>query len=411
MARNFRDSMDEYLRYERGDLLRNRYSFVRNLEAGSFGKVTCALDTTTNTKVAIKAMKRTTPGGTFMARHEISIMKRLGYHRSICQLLDVFETRKFIVLVLEYLPGGDMYDAIHNNTSLGMAFQDNPDLFADLCRQLIDVIQFSHSKGVYHRDIKPENLLLAEDGSVKLCDWGLATSAVKCGDFNVGTEKYMAPETLGKHEENDIYDARRADAYSLGITLLYILFGKCPFRRALSSDHNYSKFLASKEYMFDIYPHMSTSGYDAIVDQLLIKRDMDAALDVILREGRNKGFTVDQEYRLEVLSVASQHKKEADAVRDSSLGGEFYMFEEPDVPAREYSDASIKPDSYCTPVDIPSSVVSSSGMAGGSSLFDRVSPSMMESVGSTIPEESYMGKGFRRDIDHCITNFEKRFGS
>lgn len=435
MSSNFKTSMDEYLQYEKGSLLRNRYRFMRNLQAGSFGKVTCALDTTNNTRVAIKAMKRSIPGVRFMARHEISVMNRLGYHPNICQLIESFETRKYIVLVLEYIPGGDLYDAIHNHTKMGLTLQEDPEWFAQMCSQLIDVIKFSQSKSIYHRDIKPENVLLMEDGSVKLCDWGLATSAVNCKDFNVGTEKYMAPEALGEHKPSETYNSKLADAWSLGITLLYTLFGKCPFRKALQSDANYRRFQKSPEFMYDLYPNLSTSGFDAIVNKLMIERDLGSGFETALASAMMKGFTVDQEYNYEVLQTSSSEKKNSDLSEENSLGREFYMFdqEQPAVDAdamdrHDYShikydeipQEDLQSAEYGVPITVDSlsksknlaSVASSSYMHGGNSLFEpHPSTSLVNSFDNTVPEESYIDLAGKRpsnkvDIDGYVNRFE-----
>ncbi|VEU19488.1 DEKNAAC100582 [Brettanomyces naardenensis] len=441
MSSNFKASMDEYLQYEKGSLLRDRYRFLTNLQNGSFGKVTCALDTTTNEKVAIKSMKRSVPGVSFMARHEISVMKRLGYHPNICQLLESFETRKYVIMVLEYIPGGDMYDAIHNHTDLGMAYQDDTELFARMCTQLVDVIQYAHSKGIYHRDVKPENVLLMSDGDIKLCDWGLATSAINCKDFNVGTEKYMAPEALGKHSSSETYNSRLADSWSVGITLLFTLFGKCPFRKALPSDVNYSNFLKSKAFLYDYYPNLSSTGFLAIVDRFMVDRDLVAGIETINSDGVRKGFTLDQEYKFELLQgfhtpiedsdeEAEDKTEKYESTGDGHLGGEFYMFDQEAVneldEAKFTEDSSVEEDKEnnvgvrCSPpIDISSSSghtnkmsVSSSMksyMVGSSSLFDRASPSIMNSV-DTIPEEEYINSSSKNedklDIDNYILNFQ-----
>ncbi|QPG76877.1 hypothetical protein FOA43_004271 [Brettanomyces nanus] len=427
MSNNFKASMDEYLQYEKGSLLNNRYRFLQNLQNGSFGKVTCALDTTTNQKVAIKSMKRSVPGVSFMARHEISIMKRLGYHANICQLLDSFETRKYVVMVLEYIPNGDLYDAIHNHSELGLSYQEDPDLFAKLCQQLVDVIKYAHSKGIYHRDVKPENVLLMSDGNIQLCDWGLATSAINCRDFNVGTEKYMAPEALGKHSSSDSYNSKDADTWSIGITLLFTLFGKCPFRKALPTDINYSNFIKSKAFLYDYYPNLSSCGFSAIVEKFMLDRDLDAGLNMVCTQGTYKGFTLDQEYKYELLKAESQKSNRVGSSSEN-LGGEFYMFDqEPVVEDEDYIDeeaveggkagsgSCYDSAAAADAIDISSvqpvsKLSASSSSAAGNSLFDNVSTSIINSV-DTIPEEEYMATGKKEDqadldIDHYIMNFQ-----
>lgn len=430
MSSNFKASLDEYLQYEKGSLLNDRYKYGGNIQNGSFGKVTCALDTLTGQKVAVKAMKRSIPGVSFMARHEISVMKRLGIHDNICQMVDSFETRKYVIVVLEYVSGGDLYDAIHSHSKLGLGYQEDPKLFARLCKELITVTQYAHSRGIYHRDIKPENVLLMEDGGIKLCDWGLATSAIRCHDFNVGTEKYMAPEALTKPDTGDHYNAKEADAWSIGITLLFTLFGKCPFRKALPTDGNYSIFRKSAAFLYDYYPNFSATGFTAIVQKLMKERDLDAGLEIILKDGITKGFTVDQEYKFELAGASDLM---ATSTNESQLGGEFYMFEDtPRTDSKAIEDDLLLADddeqAELSELDnmgaLPypamniehhhkTSISSSTKSGMTNSLFDRPAISIINSVG-TIPEENYLSSGKLSwcdetddlDIDNCIMNFE-----
>ncbi|GAV29069.1 hypothetical protein PMKS-002548 [Pichia membranifaciens] len=314
LSNDFKSSLDNYLQYQKGlALLNNRYSFISNLQTGSFGKVTSALDVKLDQKVAIKALKKSVSGVSLMANHEVSIMRSLGYHRNITQLIDFFETKKYYVLVLEFADSGDLYDAIHNKTNLGINFQTNHLAFADLCSQLYEVIAYSHSKGVYHRDIKPENILLMNDGTIKLCDWGLSTKILKSNDYNVGTEKYMAPEALAKSNPNDYYLSDLVDVYSIGITLLFTLFNKCPFRKALNTDPNYSSFLKSKSFIYDFFTSINTVSFRGIVDLLIIERDLNG-LKFLIENGMKNGFTIDQEYS---ISFSKQQNNYINSIVDS----------------------------------------------------------------------------------------------
>lgn len=314
LSNDFKSSLDNYLQYQKGlSLLNDRYSFIGNLQTGSFGKVTSALDVKLNQKVAIKALKKSVSGVSLMANHEVSIMRSLGYHKNITQLIDFFETKKYYVLVLEFADSGDLYDAIHNKTNLGINFQTNHLAFADLCSQLYDVISYSHSKGVYHRDIKPENILLMSDGTIKLCDWGLSTKILKSNDYNVGTEKYMAPEALVKSSESDYYLANLVDVYSVGITLLFTLFNKCPFRKALSTDPNYSSFLKSKSFIYDFFTSINSVSFRGIVDLLMIERDLNG-LKFLIENGVKNGFTIDQEYS---INFSKQQNNYINSIVDS----------------------------------------------------------------------------------------------
>lgn len=314
LSDGFKSTLDNYLQYQKGmALLNNRYQFLENLQTGSFGKVTCALDMNSNAKVAIKALKRSVNGVTTMFNHEIAIMKAIGYHPNVIQLIDHFDTKKYHVMVLEFADCGDLYDAIHNKTHLGLNLQNNHYAFVDFLKQLLETIQFVHSRGIYHRDIKPENILLMNDGTIKLCDWGLSTRSLKSTDYNVGTEKYMAPEALVKHGDADYYLSDKVDFYSIGVTLLFTLFNKCPFRKALDSDPNYSNFLKSKYFIYDFFHNINLTSFTGIVDMLMIERNIEG-LNYLIENGLKNGFTVDQEHS---IHFSNQQDNYLNSIMDS----------------------------------------------------------------------------------------------
>lgn len=291
-------SSSEYSAYENGRLhLNNRYKYVAPIQKGSFGCVTLAVDLETNSKVAIKAMHRKKEVEP-MARHEIKILKTLGRENpNICQLLDSFETNEFVVLVLEYCSSGDLHDVIHSNNGAPRAV----DVW-NLAREMYSGLSYAHSLGIYHRDLKPENILFTENGMAKICDWGLATFKRESKVFNVGTERYMAPECflhtpLGYSTEEVLssYDCKYADYWSFGITLLTAVFGTSPFkpivavttstgsedafklkkkgpRKSLESDSNFKNFVFynKPEVLYDIYPSMNSNCFAIFMNLLKI---------------------------------------------------------------------------------------------------------------------------------------------
>lgn len=301
----------EYLAYESGRLhLNNRYKYVAPIQKGSFGCVTLAVDLETNTKVALKAMHRKKDVEP-MARHEIKVLKKLGRDNSnICQLLDSFETTDFVVLVLEYCSAGDLHDVIHSNHGSPRAV----DVW-NLAREMHSGLSYAHSLGIYHRDLKPENILFTESGSAKICDWGLATFVRHSTVFNVGTERYMAPECflhtpfgLSSDEVVNSYDCKYADYWSFGITLLTAVFGTSPFkpivatttssgsvdpfklkkkgpRKLLESDSNFKNFVFynKPEVLYDIYPSMNSNCFSIFMNLLKIG-GADDGLDNYLRK-------------------------------------------------------------------------------------------------------------------------------
>lgn len=289
---------DDFSAFERSSsLLNNRYRYLGHIQKGSFGKVSLAVDTLSNRKVALKAMFKASPEVARMAHHEVSILKQLGHGNDhICLLVDDFETPDFIVLVLEYCENGDLYDMIHSGSCL--PFSSAVDVW-HLARQMYSGLAYAHSLGIYHRDLKPENILFTSNNVVKICDWGLATTNRFSPDFNVGTEKYMAPECFSNSllcGSSEMIDTKYTDYWSFGITLLTAVFGTAPFKpvkanddqvwgladtfkrknksvkKLLESDTNFKNFVIynKPEVLYDIYPSMNENCFNIFMNLLRI---------------------------------------------------------------------------------------------------------------------------------------------
>ncbi len=268
--------MSSYAHFENGGMLNNRYSKIADISHGSYGIVTLAHDCLDDAKVAVKALPKTDPVRDEQARQEVAILSKLGNHPAVTALIDHFETQDHIYMVMEYCPYGDLYDTLR--AGLGPSTCDE---VVDVMTQLIDVVAYAHSKGVYHRDIKPENILIADNGNIKLADWGLATTVRNNDEFEVGTEKYMAPELFNDDESTNImtssdlnsYDASKTDIWSLGIVFLMIVFGKCPFTIANLSDKVFWEFASSTDVLYDIYPTMTEDTFEVLRCALCVEAE------------------------------------------------------------------------------------------------------------------------------------------
>uniref|UniRef100_A0A060T8V1 ARAD1D10472p n=1 Tax=Blastobotrys adeninivorans TaxID=409370 RepID=A0A060T8V1_BLAAD len=275
----------------------DRYEHVADLNKGSFGVVTLAKDHENDCHlVALKRISRVEQQESVDARQEIVIHKTLGKNsgKHVAKLMDHYECADdgTIVLALEYYPFGDLYEAIRAERG-----PRETGTVREFMQQLIEAVQFCHSRGVYHRDIKPENILLGSDGSVKLADWGLATTSKICTDFGVGSDRYMAPE-LFDEENVDDYDAEKVDVWSVGICLLNVLFCRNPFTRACQKDKLFLDFCSSRESLFDIFPTMTSDTFAVLRHSLTIDPD-NRSLEKMKAELANVEAWTTDEYELE----------------------------------------------------------------------------------------------------------------
>ncbi|XP_056169143.1 CBL-interacting serine/threonine-protein kinase 3-like isoform X4 [Syzygium oleosum] len=137
---------------------------------------------------------------------------------------DVMGSKTKIFIVLEFVTGGELFDKIVNNGRMG------EDETRRYFQQLINAVDYCHSRGVYHRDLKPENLLLDAYGNLKVSDFGLSALSQQVRDDGLlhttcGTPNYVAPEVLNDRG----YDGATADMWSCGVILFVLLAGYLPF--------------------------------------------------------------------------------------------------------------------------------------------------------------------------------------
>ncbi|XP_053571756.1 serine/threonine-protein kinase DCLK3 [Bombina bombina] len=181
-------------------------------------------------------------GKEIVIANEVRIMKCLS-HPNIVKLLDNYETDAEIYLILEYVNGGDLFDAVIENikfTETDAAF-----MLTDVCEALV----YIHNKNIVHRDLKPENLLVQNnpDGSktLKVADFGLA-AYVTGPIFTVcGTPTYVSPEIISEKGYG-----LEVDMWATGVILYIILCGYAPFRSKDHKQEELFKKIQQGEYKF-----------------------------------------------------------------------------------------------------------------------------------------------------------------
>ncbi|KAJ8612384.1 hypothetical protein CTAYLR_007941 [Chrysophaeum taylorii] len=242
-----------------------KYEIGRTLGEGTFGKVKHAVNTETGEQVAIKVLDKERIQKQSMGaqiKKEISIMKQLE-HPNVVKLKEVLASRTKIFIVLELVTGGELFDLIVKSGRL--AEPEAKRYF----RQLVDGVSYCHSQGVAHRDLKPENLLLDEHVVLKISDFGL--SALYDGDQGAsrsqmlhttcGTPNYVAPEVL----QNEGYDGRIADCWSIGVILYVLLAGFLPF-----DEQTMSALFAKIKAADYAYPDFFSKQVVALIDKILV---------------------------------------------------------------------------------------------------------------------------------------------
>lgn len=134
-------------------------------------------------------------------------------------------------ILIELAEGGELFDYVANTGHYSY------EVARTYFHQLINALDFAHSKNIAHRDLKPENLLYDRDFRLKVADWGFATIFSDNKNKTVlGTESYMAPEINNKMP----YNANEVDLFAAGIVLFILVVGTPPFSKAYQKDPYYN---------------------------------------------------------------------------------------------------------------------------------------------------------------------------
>lgn len=203
-----------------------KYELGKTIGEGSFAKVRVAKNVETGDVVAIKILDRDQVLRHKMVeqlKREISTMKLIK-HPNVIKIFEVMASKTKIYIVIEFADGGELFDKIAKHGRLG------EDEARRYFQQLINAVDYCHSRGVFHRDLKPENLLLDSHGVLKVSDFGLsALSQQLQGDGLLhtacGTPNYVAPEVL----KDKGYDGTASDVWSCGVILYVLMAGYLPF--------------------------------------------------------------------------------------------------------------------------------------------------------------------------------------
>ncbi|QDT18216.1 serine/threonine-protein kinase [Alienimonas californiensis] len=250
------------------------FELLERIGQGGMGEVWKARFVKNDRIVAVKLLPSDVTDETVLARfeREVGLLRDMRHPHIVHTFGGMTDgdkgpgkspNRRFYAM--EYLTGGTLQDLLERDGRLG------PETVVQYAKQICAALAFAHDRGVIHRDLKPGNFLLAEDGTLKLADFGLA--AVREGNKltaegrTMGTFRYMAPEQIRGRPPA----CPQTDLYALGVVLFELLTGVPPFAGETPAETLQMHLKRPAPRVISREPHCPP-GLDALVADLMEKR-------------------------------------------------------------------------------------------------------------------------------------------
>ncbi|XP_053485928.1 rho-associated protein kinase 1 isoform X2 [Ictalurus furcatus] len=267
------------------------YEVVKVIGRGAFGEVQLVRHKASSKVYAMKLLSKfemikRSDSAFFWEERDIMAFANSSW---VVQLFYAFQDDRYLYMVMEYMPGGDLVNLMSN--------YDVPEKWARFyTAEVVLALDGIHSMGFIHRDVKPDNMLLDKSGHLKLADFGTCMKMNKDGmvrcDTAVGTPDYISPEVL-KSQGGDGYYGRECDWWSVGVFLYEMLVGDTPFY-ADSLVGTYSKIMNHKNAL--TFPEDSDISKDAksLICHFLTDREVRLGRNGVDEIKRHSFFKNDQ---------------------------------------------------------------------------------------------------------------------
>lgn len=236
------------------------YIVGKQIGQGAYATVFFGLHRESGKKVAIKIYEKyklLDPQRRKSVRCEIRLMERMR-HPNIVVFHDALDTPKQIYIIMDFVGGGSLHHFLKKRPHRRLDDQLAKRLIFQVCQG----IKYLHDRHIVHRDVKLENLLLDENGTVKIIDFGFSTIVPPGKRLKIfcGTPSYMAPEIVARKE----YSGFCADIWAVGVLLYALLCGSFPFRGQNDRDL-YRKIVRG---VFHV-PDLVTDGARSLLSRVL----------------------------------------------------------------------------------------------------------------------------------------------
>ena len=215
-----------FQKLEPGTVLSERYRVLQRIGGGGFGTVYLVEDVIVREEMVLKVLSPQLSMDENMIRRfvqELKLTRRIA-HPNVIRIYDLLDLESAHAISMEFFKGRDLGSVLKQDGPMSV------DRVLVIIEQVLEGLAAAHEMGIIHRDIKPANILLADDGKVKIVDFGLASvgqtakSRLTQSGILVGTPEYISPEQITGHDVDG-----RTDLYSLGVVMYELLSGKQAF--------------------------------------------------------------------------------------------------------------------------------------------------------------------------------------
>lgn len=249
-------------------VVETQYEIGKKIGDGNFAVVRECIRRADGIKLALKIIDKSKTVGakeSKMIENEVKSMRSIN-HPNCVRLYDVIDTKEEIFLVMELVPGGDLFDRIVDHGKYSEVDA------ATIIKNMTTALDHMHSQSIIHRDLKPENLLVSTDDNgrdtVKLADFGLSMRVKEPLHTICGTPTYVAPEIISEIPSGYSFPV---DMWATGIISYIILCGFPPFASATKSQKDLFRKIRSGKFSFpDPYWRNVSDGAKDLIRKLLV---------------------------------------------------------------------------------------------------------------------------------------------
>jgi serine/threonine protein kinase len=240
------------------------YQLLEILGHGAYGCLFLGQSLKDNSYVAVKILAKSADLQQLQLQQlEMDIQSQLK-HPHLLALHRLIQDQDYLYMIMELCDQGDLFDFVIKDQEINFVREEG--LVKTWFHQILDAVEHMHSQGIYHRDLKLENILLKQQDEdddelyCKVADFGLATRERYSMEFGCGSASYLAPEHFDDGTDLVPYDAAASDAWSLGVLLLALMFGRNPWQEASHSDPAYHEFTRNPAMLKNhLFPELSSA--------------------------------------------------------------------------------------------------------------------------------------------------------